>query len=170
MREDFAAHVVHRLLAHALHDANLCVLRKEIGDQHEQKDQADPLDTAPRLGLWNEMFQRRSKVAVNGLPEKPGRRELQRSDHRDERHAPELPATCTAQILQQPPHQPRVVRFAELLLLREYCSCAFEFFFQQLFLIQIGVIAAARQKFIVRSAFGDAAIAQNDNLIGIAHR
>ena len=72
VRENFAAHVVHDLLADALHDADLGVLREKIGDEDDEKDQADPLDAAPRLAFGNEMFERGSEVAVDGLPEEPG--------------------------------------------------------------------------------------------------
>src|SRR2546421_12499117 len=54
-------------------------------------------------------------------------------------------------------------------LLRAYCSCPLEFFFQKLFLIQISVISAARKQFIMRSTFGDATVHQNNDLIRILH-
>src|SRR5216684_4949914 len=53
-------------------------------------------------------------------------------------------------------------------LLRAGCSCAFELFFQQLFLIQIRVIAAASEEFVVRAALGDGAFDQDNDLVGIA--
>src|SRR5216683_1788001 len=52
-------------------------------------------------------------------------------------------------------------------LLRAGCSCAFELFFQQLFLIQIRVIAAASEEFVVRAALGDGAFDQDNDLVGI---
>src|SRR5689334_1047173 len=52
-------------------------------------------------------------------------------------------------------------------LLREYCSCPFELFFQQLLLIQIGVVTVAREKFIVRAPLRDSAVAQYDDLVGV---
>ena len=45
--EYFAAHVVHGLLADALHDANLDVLREEVERQHGQKEQAERDDARP---------------------------------------------------------------------------------------------------------------------------
>ncbi len=61
------------------------------------------------------MFQCGREVAVDGFPEEPGRRELERSDDGDERHRQHHAPLVRPQILQQPPHQPRVVSFAELL-------------------------------------------------------
>src|ERR1700676_2900382 len=57
-----------------------------------------------------------------------------------------------------------------VLLLRERYSCAFEFFFQQLFLIKVRIISATRQQIFMRAAFDDLSIAQNDNLVGLLHR
>src|SRR6266478_1421379 len=48
------------------------------------------------------------------------------------------------------------------LLLREGCSCALELFFQQLFVIQIRVIAAASEQFVMRAAHGRSAM-RNEN-------
>jgi hypothetical protein len=45
--EDLGAHVVHRLLAHPLHDANLDVLRQEIEDQHAKIQHANPQNPTP---------------------------------------------------------------------------------------------------------------------------
>src|SRR5262245_12129901 len=47
---------------------------------------------------------------------------------------------------------------------------AFQLFFQQLFVIKIGVIPACRQQGIVRAAFGDAPVEQHHDLIGVAYR
>src|SRR5208283_3972332 len=55
-------------------------------------------------------------------------------------------------------------------LLREYCSCPFELFFQQLFLIQIRVIPAPRQQLLVRPALHQFAAFQHHDLVRIAHR
>src|SRR6266852_84175 len=60
-------------------------------------------------------------------------------------------------------------RLCRVLLLRARCSCAFQLFFQQLLLIQIGVIAAASEEFVVRAALDDAAFAEDDNLVGVLH-
>src|SRR6266851_5180331 len=54
------------------------------------------------------------------------------------------------------------------LLLRAGCSCAFELFFQQLFLIQIRVVAATSEQFVVGAALGDGAFDQDNDLVGIA--
>src|SRR6266446_1825183 len=45
--ENFAAHVVHGLLANALHDANLDILGEEVERQYGQKKKAKPADTGP---------------------------------------------------------------------------------------------------------------------------
>src|SRR6266852_7678340 len=60
-------------------------------------------------------------------------------------------------------------RLYRVLLLRAGCSCAFELFFQQLLLVQIGVIAAASEEFVVRAALDDAAVAKDDDLVGVPH-
>src|SRR5271166_5854713 len=54
-------------------------------------------------------------------------------------------------------------------LLREYCSCPFELFFQQLFLVQIRVIPAAFQQFLMRSRFDNRAVFHHHNLVRIPH-
>src|SRR5438552_4215278 len=54
-------------------------------------------------------------------------------------------------------------------LLRAGCSCAFELFFQQLFLVQIRVITAASEQFVVRAALRDGAFDQDDDLVGVAN-
>src|SRR5579863_10054153 len=55
-------------------------------------------------------------------------------------------------------------------LLRAYRSCALELFFQQLFLIEVGVITALPEEFIMRPALGDAPIAQDHDLVRVADR
>src|SRR3982074_788785 len=60
-------------------------------------------------------------------------------------------------------------RLYRVLLLRERCSCAFELFFQQLLLVQIRVIATASEEFVVCAALSDAAVAQDDDLVGVLH-
>ena len=45
------AHVVHGLLADALHDADLNVLREEIEDQDAEENDADPFHSAPGMRL-----------------------------------------------------------------------------------------------------------------------
>ena len=80
-----------------------------------QKDEADPLDAAPRLRLRDEMFQRGSKVTVDGLPEEPGRREFERSHNSDKRQCQDYAPLVWAQILHQTAHQPCVVSFTEFL-------------------------------------------------------
>src|SRR5713101_3717130 len=47
-------------------------------------------------------------------------------------------------------------------LLRAGCSCAFELFFQQLLLIQIRVVAAAGEQFVMRATLGDGAFDKDD--------
>src|SRR5260370_31486437 len=55
-------------------------------------------------------------------------------------------------------------------LLRAGCSCAFELFFQQLLLIQIRVITAASEQFVMRAALSDGAANQNNDLVGVPDR
>src|SRR5216683_1787998 len=55
-------------------------------------------------------------------------------------------------------------------LLRTGCSCAFELFFQQLLLIQIRVIAAASEQFVVRATLSDGAVNQDNDLVGVPDR
>src|SRR5712692_8978528 len=60
-------------------------------------------------------------------------------------------------------------RLCRVLLLRVLSSCAFELFFQQLLLIQIRVISAASEEFVVCAALKDAPIAEDDDLVGVSH-
>src|SRR5712671_465346 len=60
-------------------------------------------------------------------------------------------------------------RLCLVLPLRAGCSCAFQLFFQQLLLIQVGVISAASEELVMRAALDDTAVAQNDDLVGVAH-
>src|SRR5580704_15573504 len=55
------------------------------------------------------------------------------------------------------------------LLLREYCSYVFKLFFEQLLAVQVGVIAFAGEQLVVRAALDDAAVAQDDDLVGVLH-
>ncbi len=113
MHENFAAHVVHGLLADALHDANLNVLREEVESEDGKEYQAEPADAGPGRRFREEMIQRGNKVAVNGLSKDQRRGQLQRSDdgHHDEgeRHVPFV----RPHVSQKPAHQARIVRFAE---------------------------------------------------------
>jgi len=113
MAEYFAAHVVHGLLADALHDANLDVLGEEVESQHGQKEQAKPADARPCRCFRDYVIERGNKVAVDGLSKDQRGGKLERSDdgHHDqsERHVPFV----RLHVLQKPPHQARIVRFAE---------------------------------------------------------
>src|SRR5260370_2540438 len=60
-------------------------------------------------------------------------------------------------------------RLCLVLPLRAGCSCAFQLFFQQLLLIQVRVISAASEEFVMRAALADTALAQDDDLVGVAH-
>src|SRR6266849_1256456 len=60
-------------------------------------------------------------------------------------------------------------KLCRVLLLRVLCSCAFELFFQQLLLIQIRVIAAASEQFVMRAALDDSTVAQDDDLVGVPY-
>src|SRR5713101_6347173 len=81
--EDFTAHVVHGLLADALHDANLDVLSEEIEHEHGKKEQAEQANARPCGGFREQVIQRGNKVAVDSLPENQWRGEFERRDDRD---------------------------------------------------------------------------------------
>src|SRR5260370_41908504 len=55
-------------------------------------------------------------------------------------------------------------------LLRDWCSCALEFFFQQLLLVQIGVVSRAFQQLIVGAMLDNFPVLQHHDLILIPHR
>src|SRR5882762_2394700 len=111
--ENFAPHVIHGLLADALHDANLDVLGEEVEGQDGKKDQAEPANAGPCGGFGEQMIQGRNEIVVDGISKDERRGQFERGDdgHHDERehHAPfvRLP------VLQKPAHQARIVRFAE---------------------------------------------------------
>src|SRR5215831_7389226 len=54
-------------------------------------------------------------------------------------------------------------------LLRGYCSCSFELFFQQLLLVQVRVISLARQQLFMRAALDQFAVLQYNDLIRFTH-
>src|SRR5579859_5614499 len=54
-------------------------------------------------------------------------------------------------------------------LLRANCSCVFELFLEQLLLVQVRVITASLEQFVVRASFDNAALAENHNLVGVLH-
>src|ERR1700722_5880552 len=83
--------------------------------------------------------------------------------------APAPRATCTAADTASAAASAARRKLCRVSLPRGCCSCPFEFFFQQLFLIEVGVVAAASEEFIVWAALGDAAIAQHHDLIRVAH-
>src|SRR5713226_2939940 len=60
-------------------------------------------------------------------------------------------------------------RLCLVLPLRAGCSCAFQLFFQQLLLIQVRVITAASEQFIMRAALDYSTVAQDDDLVGVSH-
>src|SRR5438477_12746464 len=111
--EYFAAHVVHGLLADALHDANLDVLREEVERQHGQKEQAEPDNARPCRSFRDGVLQRGNKVAIDGISKNERRGKLERGDdgHHDERegHTPFV----RLHVFEKPAHQARIVRFAE---------------------------------------------------------
>src|SRR2546425_7418798 len=55
------------------------------------------------------------------------------------------------------------------LLLRAACSCVFELFLEQLLAVQIRVIAAAREQFVMRAALDDASFTQDNDLVSVLH-
>src|SRR6266403_827191 len=111
--ENFAAHVVHGLLADALHDADLDVLGKEVERQHGKEEQAKPADAGPCRRFRDYVMERGNKVAVDGLEKYQRRGQFERGNdgHHDERenYAPFV----RLHVLEKPPHQARIVRFAE---------------------------------------------------------
>src|SRR5712671_3489348 len=56
-------------------------------------------------------------------------------------------------------------RLCLVLPLRAGCSCAFQLFFQQLLLIQVRVISAAREEFVMRAALDDTALAHGRSAV-----
>src|SRR5438477_1084354 len=54
-------------------------------------------------------------------------------------------------------------------LLRAGCSCAFELFLEQLFVVQLRIIAAVSEQLVVCDALGDGAFDQDDDLVGVAN-
>src|SRR5437016_353424 len=111
--EYFAAHVVHGLLADALHDANLDVLGEEVERKDSQQEKAKPADARPSGRFGDEALELGNKVLVDTLLKNQRRRELKRGDDGDhdesEGHAPFV----RLHVLQKPAHQARIVRFAE---------------------------------------------------------
>src|SRR5437667_4060761 len=55
-------------------------------------------------------------------------------------------------------------------LLRAGCSCVFELFLKQLFLVQVRVVAAALEQLVVRAALDNAAFPENHDLVSVLHR
>ena len=53
------------------------------------------------------------------------------------------------------------------LLLRECCSYVFQLFFEQLLAVQVGVVAFAREQFVMGTALSDVAVAEDDDLVGV---
>ena len=112
MAENFAAHVIHGLLADALHDANLDVLGEEIEREHRQVQQAQPNDARPCAGFGHLVIHRRDEIVVDSLLENGRWSELEWRDHRHKRQRQNHAPAVRLQVLQEPPHQARVVRFA----------------------------------------------------------
>jgi len=110
--EDFAAHVVHGLLPHALHDANLHILRQKIEDQHQQVDYADQHEAPLCRADSDELMPRGNKVTVQGDLKKFWRRQLQRRDRQRQGQSKNHAPLVRPHVRHQPPHQVRVVRFA----------------------------------------------------------
>src|SRR3984893_4315304 len=63
--ENRGAHVVHGLLADALHDANLDVLRQEIEDQNGKENDTDDQNTVPGLRLVEDAMHSGNEVSVD---------------------------------------------------------------------------------------------------------
>src|ERR1700676_1777367 len=81
----------------------------------------------------------------------------------------ETPAICTGACTPANASSTASRMLFRALLLRVRYSCALELFFQQLFVIKVRVISAARQQIVMLSAFDNLPIAQNYNLIGVLH-
>ncbi len=111
--EDRGAHVVHGLLADALHDADLDVLGEEVEDEDAEENDADDQNTAPCLGLVDGVMHSGNEIFVDRDLEQFGRSEFERrhDGHKRERqnHTPAI----RAQILQQAAQEVCVVGFAE---------------------------------------------------------
>ncbi len=74
------------------------------------------------------------------------------------------------QILDQPPHQLRVVGFSEFFFFLGVAHSRSSSSSSNCLLVQLGVVAAVRQQFRVRALLDDAAVAQDDDLVGAAAR
>ena len=112
MAEYLAAHVVHGLLANALHDANLDVLGEKIEGQNRQINQTKPNNSGPSAGFSNLVIHRRNEVVIDGFLENGGRSELKRRDDGYQRKRQHHAPAVRLHVLQKPPHQARVVRLA----------------------------------------------------------
>ncbi len=113
MAEDRGAHVVHGLLADALHDADLDVLGEEVEDEDAEENDADDQNTAPGLGLVDGVMHPGNEIFVDGNLEQFGRREFERRHDGYKRERQNHTPAVRAQILQQAAQEVCVVGFAE---------------------------------------------------------
>ena len=112
MPEDLRAHVVHGLLADALHDADLNVLGEKIEEQNAEIKCADQQDAVPGQRIGHAAGGAGNQIIVDRALEESRRRQFERRDDGDERKGQEDTHAIRAHVLQQPPHQPRVVSLA----------------------------------------------------------
>ena len=167
--EDLLAQVVHRLLADFLHHAHLQVLKGESQRQRRQEQQGHPSQAANGHGG------RESRGAARARCSGPRRFRtawaLRRPAARSGWSARPRwrPSPCRGADSRTGGGRGASRRLFLRLLLRESRSCAFQLFLEQLLLIQLLVVAALRQQFLVRAAFDDASLAQDDDLVGMAN-
>jgi hypothetical protein len=113
VRENSGAHVVHGLLADALHDANLDVLGEEVEDQNQQVDDTNDSDTAPCSAFRQTATEGGRKVVINSPAEDYRRTQFQRSDDGHQGQREHNAPFVWPHVLHQAAHEARVVGFAE---------------------------------------------------------
>jgi hypothetical protein len=113
VREDSGAHVVHGLLADALHDANLDVLGEKIENQDQQVDDADDSDAAPCAAFRQAAAESGRKIVINSPAKNYRRTQLQRSDDGHQGQRQDDAPFVRPHVLHQAAHQARIVGFAE---------------------------------------------------------
>ena len=135
--ENRGAHVVHGLLADALHDANLDVLREESRRRETPKKTMLMMRT-PRQA-WDSsiaVVHSGHEIFVDRDLEELRRRELRAASRWLRGPAPGQRASDTGAGIAAGAAAGARRKLCRALLLRECCSCVFELFFQQLLAVQ----------------------------------
>lgn len=113
VRENSGTHVVHGLLADALHDADLNVLGKKVKNQNQQIADAHKNDTAPRGAFRQATFEGGREIVIDGPAKDDRRAQLQWSDDGYQRKREDDAPFVRPHVLHQAAHQARVVGFTE---------------------------------------------------------